>query len=114
MNLLVFLFEVSDKIPTIAQMYFGGLFWAVVILITTFFNRWVGLVFLLFALLISTQSISDGLGTDIINAVIREMGSNYVKHWKYSIVFSVILEFLGFIAGISLKRFYRNRKLKLQ
>ncbi len=76
MFLPIFLFEVSDKIPTVEQLYVGGIIWAVLIFAVTYFNRWLGLIFLLIALLFSTQSISDGLGADIIDTVIKEMGNN--------------------------------------
>ena len=113
MIFLAFLFEVSDKIPTIAQMYFGGLFWAIVVFFATYINRWFGLVALVISFIFSTLSISDSLGADILNDVVLELGNDYVKHWNYSTFFSVILVSLAFISGLLLKKYYRNRKLNL-
>lgn len=100
MNIIIFFFEVSDKIPTIIQFYISGILFGLTILIATFFNRWLGLGILIFALWWSTLSMSDALGADILEAVIKEMGRNYEKHWNYSMYFGVALEITAFIMGL--------------
>lgn len=114
MNLLAFLFEISDKIPSVWQMYFSGVIFAIVVLLLTHLNRMAGLIVLFICILFSTISISDSLGADILEYVRSEMGENYFTHWRISIYFSVILETFAFISALLLKRMYRNGKLNLK
>lgn len=110
-NVFVFLLEISDKIPTVEELCLSGLICALLVLISTFVSRWLGLAILILTLLLSAVSISDGLGADILDNVISEMGIQYLQHWNYSIVFSVIIEISGFVLGVILKDFYRKKKV---
>jgi|SRR5215213_2183211 len=113
MTHLAFLFEVSDKIPSVEMLYLSGVFFAVIVFIAAFINRWLGLALLLAALWISTQTMSNRLGADIIDDIRREMSNNYEKHWNYSMIFSALLETFAFITGLFIKNYFKKRSQKL-
>lgn len=113
MNLLALFLEVSDKIPSVERLYLTGLLGAIIVFITTYLNRRLGLAILVVALFLSTAAILVGFDFDINNAVVEEMGKNYLIHFYLSVVFSVVLDILVFILGIKLKTFYQNKRLNL-
>jgi hypothetical protein len=96
-----FLFEVMDKMPTVAYMYSSGLILALLVFAATYFHRQFGLMTLLLVSLLCVQDLGS---PDIVEAAIKEVGEAYVAHWSYSCRMTFILSVVLFFTAIILKR----------
>jgi hypothetical protein len=96
-----FLFEVMDKMPTVAYMYSSGLILALLVFAATYFHRQFGLMTLL---LVSLLCVQDLESPDIVETAIKEAGEAYVAHWSYSCRMTFILSVVLFFTAIILKR----------
>ncbi len=105
----ILLFEVIDKLPTVAYMYGSGLILALIVFGATYFHRQIGLVTLLLVGLVCTRDIET---PDIIQQAIKETGQGYIDHWNYSCRMTFALSVILFYTAIILKRRLR-RKNKL-
>jgi hypothetical protein len=101
MRFPAFLFEVMDKMPTVAYMYVSGLILALLVFAATYFHRQVGLMILLLVGLLCVQDLET---PDIVEAAIKEAGQGYVAHWDYSSRMTFILSVVLFFTAIILKR----------
>lgn len=100
MRFQAFLFEVTDKMPTIEYMYVSGILLALLVFAATYFHRQVGLITLLLACLSCAQDIE----TPEIVAAISEARRDYIAHWNYSCRMTFILSVILFFTAIILKR----------
>jgi hypothetical protein len=105
----MFLFEVIDKLPTVAYMYGSGLILALAVFGATYFHRQIGLVTLLLVGLVCARDIET---PDIIQQAIKEAGQGYIDHWNYSCRMTFASSVILFFTAIILKRRLR-RKNKL-
>ena len=109
MRFPAFLFEVMDKMPTVAYMYVSGLVLALLVFAATYFHRQVGMMTLL---LVSLLCVQDLAAPEIVEAAIGEAGQGYVAHWNYSCRATFALSVILFFTAIILKRRLK-RKSKL-
>lgn len=101
MRFPAFLFELTDKMPTIEYMYASGVALAMLVFAATYFHRQIGLITLLSVSLLCVQDIET---PNIVGAVVEEAGQNYVAHWNYSCRMTFILSVVLFFTAIILKR----------
>lgn len=105
-----FLFEVTDKMPSIAYMYASGLILALLVFAATYFHRQVGLIILIFVGFLCVRDVET---PDIVNAAIKEAGQNHINHWYFSSRITFVLSVILFFTAIILKReIKRRRELK--
>ncbi len=96
-----FLFEVTDKMPTVEYMYVSGLILAILVFAATYFHRQFGLMTLLLVSLICAQDIGT---PEIVQQAIKEGGQGYIIHWNYSCRLTFALSVILFFTAIILKR----------
>ncbi len=106
LNVLLFLFEVTDKLPSVEYMYVSGLMFALLVFGATYFHRQVGMVILFFVGLSCAQNIET---PEIIQQIIVENGQHYIDHWNYSCRITLALSIILFFAAIILKRKLKKR-----
>ena len=97
----ILLFEVIDKLPTVAYMYGSGLILALIVFGATYFHRQVGLITLLLVGLICARDIET---PEIVQQAIKEAGQVYIDHWNYSCRMTFALSIILFFTAIILKR----------
>jgi len=102
----ILLFEVIDKLPTVAYMYGSGLILALIVFGATCFHRQVGLIILLLVGLICARDIET---PDIIQQAIKEAGRDYIDHWNYSCRMTFALSVILFFTAIFLKHRLRRK-----
>lgn len=102
-----FLFEVTDKMPTVAYMYGSGIILALLVFAATYFHRQIGLISLLFVSFLSARDIET---PDIVETAIRENGQSYFAHWNYSCRMTFVMSVLLFFTAIILKRRIKRKK----
>lgn len=95
------LFEVTDKIPSVAYMYASGVVLALLVFAATYFHRQVGLIVLI---LVGFLCVQDLETLHVVDAAIKEAGQNYINHWYFSSRLTFVLSVLLFFTAIILKR----------
>ena len=104
MCFLAFLFEVTDKMPTVEYMYLSGIFLAALVFAATYFHNQIGLVTLLLVGFLCAQDI------EAPNAA--EAGQANFAHWNYSSRMTFVLSVILFFTAVIIKR-RRKRANKL-
>ena len=105
----MFLLEITNKVPTIENMYAGGLILALTVFGATYFHRQVGLIILFLVGMICAQGIGI---PDIVQTSTTEVRQNHLDHWNYSSRMTFALSVILFFTAIILKRRLK-RKNKL-
>ncbi len=95
----IFLFELTDKMPSVAYMYGSGIVLALLVFGATYFHRQIGLIALLFVGLICFQGIDAPNAEQI-----------YINHWNYSSRLTFALSVILFFTAIILKRKIKRKK----
>ena len=99
--MLIFLFEVMDKMPTVEYMYISGIILALLVFAATYFHRQVGLITLIFVVLLCFREVWT---PDLVESATKEAGQNYINHWYFSSRVTMVLSVILFFTAIILKR----------
>ena len=108
MSLLsLFLFELVDKMQFVEYIFISGVFFALLVFVTTYFHRQIGLMTLLLVGLLCYQDLSP---FEMSQQAIEEAGWNYVAFWNFSCRLTFALSVILFFTAIILKRNIKQKK----
>ena len=110
-RLPAFLFEVTEKLPTIEYMYVSGILLAALVFAATYFHKQVGLICLLFVSILCAQDLG---APDVVEAAIKKAGEGYIAHWNYSSRMTFVLSVILFFTAIIIKRERKRKKTQLK
>ena len=107
MPFAAFLFETTNKMPSVEYMYVSGVILALLVFAATYFHRQIGLISLLF---LSLKCFQDMDAPEIAETGSVEAGQNYLAHWNLSCRMTFILSIVLFFTAIVLKRKIKQKK----
>ncbi len=95
----MFLFEMTDNLPSIAAMYLNGILLALTVFAATYFHRQVGLIVLVVVGLVCAGNSAPNI-----------IGQNYTDESGYFGQMTFALSIILFFAAIMLKRFLKKKR----
>lgn len=108
MSFEAFLFEISDKIFSVGQLYIFFIALGLIGLALSFWRWWIGLIWLILPLyaFVSLQiSEMNALYVDVVH----ELGKSYIWHSYFSMIIAVLLNAAGILI-----QFIKPKKLILK
>jgi hypothetical protein len=96
--------EISDKVPSVFDMWSLGLTLGIICLILSYFHKlglWVSIILTMIILYLRYNLFSDKY---FIEPIISEMGKNYILYGYLSSILIIFLGLIGYLLGKKYKK----------